>query len=344
VLAAVLLAGCSPTGSIADDAVVGDQLLPADSSTAPAFSERRLTWAQGGTIHYGQETFPDVVPDDITGLVRVPTGFFLRTGSADELVSQVVYWDGKSVTPVAGRAATFEISVDGRYAGWLDYDTTPPTRGGLAAVRVVDLTTGQLVLSSVDGMGEPGTDAEELAELYANAWPHFVGFDSENRAYWSRPHGDPDEVRVDLETGVSEPAMDSSGGFPREMLWRANRGYETLGDGAAELPEPWRDGGYLTPDGQVYVTSTDAGEVAVRLAGQPRRSVPLRTGHPYAWFAGWEDLGAHRIVLRVADTRSGEAGASGWIVVCDLDAARGVPCSEGVKPKGTGPVVFDAGL
>ncbi len=342
VLAVGLLPGCAPSGSVADDAAPGDQLLPAATSTKPPFGEPRLAWAQGRTIHYGDDTFRDVVPRAITGMVRVPTGFFLRVAPDDELTAHVVYWDGQTVTTVAERAVTFEVSADGRYAGWLEYDTSPPTRDGLAVARVVDLTSGQLVLSSVDGMGEPGAD--ELPELYANAWPHFGGFDAENRAYWNRPSGDPDDVRVDLTTGATEPALDSSGGFPREMLWRGNRGYETVGDGAAGLPQPWRDGGYLTPDQQIYVDHSVAGKVAVHRAEQPRTRVPLRTGHRFAWFAGWEDLAAHRIALRVADVRSAERASSGWIVVCDLDATGDVPCSTSVRLKGGSPVVFDVGI
>ena len=343
VLALGLLAGCASSGGAADDAAAGDRVLPAATSAEPRFDEPRLTWAQGRTIHYGRDTFRDVVPDDITGMVRVPTGFFLRVAPDDELASRVLYWDGESVTTVAERVETFEVSADGRYAGWLEYDTRPPTRGGLAVVRVVDLSTGRLALSSVDGMGEPGTPPDELAELYANAWPHFAGFDTENRAYWNRPGGDPDDVRVDLTTGKTQPSLDSSGGFPREMLWRANRGYETLGDGATGLPEPWRDGGYLTTDRQIHVDSSVGGEVAVHRAKQPRTQVSLRTGHRFAWFAGWEDVAAHRIMLRVADVRSAEQGAAGWIVVCDLDA-RDAPCAERVELTGGSPVVFDTGM
>ena len=108
-------------------------------------------------------------------------------------------------------------------------------------------------------------------------------------------------------------------------------------------PQPWRDGGYLTPDQQIYVDDRVAGKVAVHRAEQPRTRVPLRTGHRFAWFAGWEDLAAHRIALRVADVRSAER-ASGWIVVCDLDATGDVPCSTSVRLKGGSPVVFDVGM
>ena len=342
-LAAALLAGCAPPEDVGDDAAAGDRLLPAATSDERPFGKPRLTWAQGGTIHYGDEVFRNVVPADITGLVRVPTGFFLQVGPADDLAPEILYWDGESVTTVAERAATFEVSADGRYAGWLEYDSTPPTRGGLAVVRVVDLTTGRLALSSVEGMGEPGTDPAELAELYSNAWPHFAGFDAEDRAYWNRPSGDPGDVRVDLATGATEPSLDSSGGFPREMLWRAGRGYATVGDGAAGLPRTWREDGYLTPDEEIYVDDR-AGEVAVHRASQPGARVPLRTGHRFVWFGGWEDLAAHRIVLRAADTRAGQSGSSGWIVVCDLDAPGDVPCMDRVRLSGSSPVVLDMGL
>ncbi len=84
-------------------------------------------------------------------------------------------------------------------------------------------------------------------------------------------------MRVDLTTGKTQPCLDSSGGLRREMLWRANRGYETRVT-VPGAPEPWRDGGYLTTDRQIYVDSSVGGES--RCTGPSAAAqVSLRTGH-----------------------------------------------------------------
>lgn len=341
-----LLSGCGGTSVATDDVAVGDRLLPAG---VPRFVEPRLTWAQGRTLHYGDRTFRDVVGRDIVGLLRTPSGFFLSLGDDEEREHHdVVHWDGETVTEVSSSISTFEVSQDGRYAGWLERDPEG-SRGGLAAVRVVDLTTGLAVISTTDGMGDPQDGPDQLAELYANAWPHFAGFDAADRAYWGRAAGDPRDVRRDLvdDPDVDQPGVDDGEGFPRSMLWEGNRGFRALGTAAAGLPESWPPlDGLVTPDGEVLVDEGN-GSVDVYRREAPRRVVRLPTGHRFAWFHGWADLGEHRIVLLARDRDeqghdpAAPDGTTGWIVVCDVDES---VCDERTEVAATRSVVFDDGL
>ena len=350
-LCTVLLPGCGDAGVAPDDVAVGDRLLPAGVSR---FVEPRLTWAQGRTLHYGDQTFRDVVGRDIVGLLRTPSGFFLSMDDGEREHHDVVHWDGETLTEVSSSISTLEVSHDGRYAGWLERDPDG-TRGGLAAVRVVDLDTGLAVISTTDGMGDPQDGPDQLAELYANAWPHFAGFDAADRAYWHRASGDLPDVRRDLVTdpddpedpGVDQPGVDEGEGFPRSMLWEGNRGFRALGDAAAGLPDSWPPlDGLVTPDQDVFVNERN-GSVDVYRREAPRRVVRLPTGHRFAWFHGWADLDEHRIVLLAGDrNEQGHDPAvaddtSGWIVVCDVDES---VCDERTEVIATRSVVFDDGL
>ena len=331
---------------VADDVVEGGRVLPAGSTR---FAEPRLTWAQGRTLHYGDQRFDDVVDRDVLGLLRTPSGFFLRVVSEDDPEHEyddVVHWDGETLTEVSSAISTFEVSRDGRYAGWLERDPDG-SRGGLAAVRVVDLTTGLTVVSTTDGMGDPADGADQLAELYANTWPHFAGFDAADRAYWHRAAGDVTDVRRDPASGDEEPSDDEGEGFPRSMLWEGNRGYRALGLAAAGLPAPWpRLDGLVTPDEEVLVDETN-GVVKVYRETAPRQAVRLPTGHRFAWFHGWADLDQHRIVLLVSDRNESSYDhaapdeTTGWIVTCDVDDAT---CDDGIEVTATHSVVFDDGL
>ena len=341
-----VVSGCGTPPVASDNVAQGDRLLPAGGTP---FAEPRLTWAQGRTIHYGDQSFADVVDRNITGLLRTPTGFFLRVASDGDLLHEyddVVYWNGDTVTEVSSAIPSFEVSVNGKYAGWLERDPDE-SRGGLAAIRVVDLSTGRAVVSTTDGMGDPRDGAEELAELYANAWPNFEGFDALGYAYWRRAAGDIRDVRRDLGSGDEEPGIDDEEGFPRSMLWEGNRGYRALGVAAADLPAPWpRLDGLVTPDREIFVDETN-GSVKVYREGAPRQPVKLPTGHPFAWFRGWADPGEHRIILLVRDRN--EAGhdpaapddSTGWILTCDVDDAT---CGEPLAVKATRSLVFDDGI
>ena len=290
-----------------------------------------------------------MVDSDISGLLRTPSGFFLRIVSDDDPLHEyddVVFWDGDTLTDVASAVASLEVSADGRYAGWLERDPEG-SRGGLAAIRVVDLSTGRAVVSTTEGMGDPGSGTDELGELYANTWPHFAGFDARGDAYWHRAVGDVRNVRRDLATGDEQPGVDEAEGFPSSMLWEGNRGYRALGLAVADLPVPWPAlDGLVTPDEKIFVDETN-GAVKVYREGAPRRAVPLPTGHRFAWFGGWADPDEHRIVLLVRDRK--ESGAdpaapdetTGWILTCDVDAAT---CGEPLPVTATRSLVFDAGL
>ena len=343
---AASLSACGDAPVRADDVAAGDRLLPPGDTR---FAEPRLTWAQGRTLHYGDRRFVDVVERDILGLLRTPSGFFLRVASDDDGLHEyddVVHWDGVVLTKVSAAISSFEVSADGRYAGWLERDPHG-LRGGLAVVRVVDLDTGAAVLSTTEGMGDPEAGADELAELYVNAWPHFAGFDAMDRAYWHRAAGKLADVRLDPATGEEEPGVDEGEGFPRGMLWESNRGYRALGDAAGHLPAFWvqRDG-LVTPDEEVFVDESN-GVVKVYREAAPRRAVRLPTGHRFAWFHGWADRDQHRIVLLVRDRN--ESGfdpavpddTTGWIVTCDVDDAT---CDDGVEVTATRSVVFDDGV
>ena len=330
----------------ADDVAAGDRVLPAGSTR---FAEPRLTWAQGRTLHYGDRRFDDVVDRDVLGLLRTPSGFFLRVVSEDDPLHEyddVVHWDGESLTEVSSAISTFEVSrTAGTPAGWSA--TRDGLRGGLAAVRVVDLDTGAAVVSTTEGMGDPADGADELAELYANAWPHFAGFDATAAPTGTGPPGTSPTCDCDPATGDRGaerrragglPARHAVGGQSRLPGPRRRRGPPPGAVGAERRPGRPRRGGVRRRDQR-------GGEGLPR--ERPAPPVRLPTGHRFAWFHGWADRDQHRIVLLVSDrNESGVDPAvpddtTGWIVTCDVDDAT---CDDGIEVTATRSVVFDDGL
>ncbi len=239
-LIAGALAACATASQVGDGVVVVDRLLPAGGQR---FTEPGSPGRRAATLYYWNTTVADGVDPDIIGLLRTTSGIFLRIESENDPrfeTSDVVYWDGEALSEVSSGVASFEVSADRRYAGWWERDSRA-TRGGLDAIRVVDLATGRAVVRTSEGMGDPAAGADELATLYANAWPNFSGFDAENRVYWHRASVEVEDVRYDLgtgtgtgtgagslRTGTEESGVDQGEGCPRSMLWSADRGYEAL--------------------------------------------------------------------------------------------------------------------
>ncbi|MGN0063479.1 MAG: hypothetical protein ACI379_04500 [Nocardioides sp.] len=90
------------------------------------------------------------------------------------------------VTPLPG---TLRSSVDGRYLAFLHRPTD------VAVAVVVDLGTGQEVVSSSRGMGDPDDDLEDL---YEDATPEVLGV-VDGEAFVATPS---ETLRYDLGTGV----------------------------------------------------------------------------------------------------------------------------------------------
>jgi hypothetical protein len=96
-------------------------LLPRDGHLPPGrsadFFARKVTWAQGSTLHHGDRTC-DVSPSVVHDVEPTSYGVFLRVvrpAHSDRAGDWVLY-DGRTQTPVPGTVYDVEVSPDGRYA------------------------------------------------------------------------------------------------------------------------------------------------------------------------------------------------------------------------------------
>lgn len=180
-MAALLLAaGCSdpadPTGTpdpAPDDAAWATSTEPVEAGG--------LIWASGSVVHLSDGTIVDVGGPITTYVVAGDGVYFTPAGSDDEGTEHSNMTTGHlSFADTEGKVTDTGLTVyveslgsspDGRYLGVIDatsgeeddFSGTPQ-----ATAVIVDLSTGERVVDTTEGMGDPGEDdlAHDYPEIY----------------------------------------------------------------------------------------------------------------------------------------------------------------------------------
>lgn len=148
----------------------GRRILPAAS---PELAGAEVVWAHRARLHV-DDTRIDLGRGRAEELTGSPYGVFVRTVPRGPGPSRWLYATADGVAEVPGRPGAIAVSVDGRYAGWVDRDGPDVPMGPRAELVVVDLETGAETLRSGAGMGDVGDD---LADLYSELDPQVLGFE-----------------------------------------------------------------------------------------------------------------------------------------------------------------------
>ncbi len=199
-----LLAGCGP------DDVGGDG--PEWPASSDPVDTTGLIWATGSTVHLsdgttidtGRTLGPYVVAGD--GVFFTTDAEATGTPAESGPTPSPLYFADRAgaVTDTGVDAYTLSASPDGRYLGLLDLTSGEQDEFGTrqAETVVVDLRTGEEVVRSTAGMGDP--DADDLASLYSEA---VLGVSrvTDDSAYVEAVGA---TYAFDLATGEGEPAPD----------------------------------------------------------------------------------------------------------------------------------------
>jgi hypothetical protein len=297
VLAAVLLASAC-TSADGESAPTDDESWSTSIDAVPA---RGLVWASDGVVHLSDGTTVDTGSALTTYVVAGDGVYFTPADSEDDvdhgnMTTGPLHFadrDGEVVdTGLEVYVESLGSSPDGRYLGLVDA-TSGPEDGfsdyPQATAVVLDLRTGERVVDTTDGMGDP--DEDDLAHDYAETFLS-VRF--------------PDAASAYVE-GLGDHLYSLPGGEVTEVDPIDSPVRSTL-----ERTSP--DGGWTIEDrGKVQVLVSADGEV-----------VRPRTGTPQ-WELGWwlDDS----TVLTVAIGDDGQALASCRVPDggCDVvDAATGL--------------------
>ncbi|QNN53315.1 hypothetical protein [Nocardioides mesophilus] len=275
---------------------------PLGVAGAPRFGESRLTWAQGSTIHYGEQRL-DVGPRVVRTMVRTPYGFFvdLARSRGPYAEATMAFFDGSRTAEVPGDVSSVSVSPDGRYAGWVDRDGPWRPAGRIAEIVVVDLESGAAVVRDHDHMG--GGFGDDLTARYSELEPTFLGFDADGLAYWLDAEGHGTRWRVDPATGekeLVEPDPERRKVQPElgEPYNPSLGPWTWLDHGAVTDDQFSGDRGFLSPDRRFAFGGSRPGRIQVT-AADTGRPVRLDHGHRFSYFAGW--LGEDSFAALVTD-------------------------------------------
>ena len=250
-----------------------------------------IVWAAGRRLQVGERSHR--APARVRELAVGPHGVYYVAGGRlrftdlerDEDVSEFDGFDD------------LVQSHDGRYLGFVDHTTLP------ASAVAYDLQTGAEVARSDAGMGDPD---EDLADLYEDGEPRFLGFD-EAAGYVKG--ADQSVYRLPLDGSEVEELHEHGSGPPLPVLPPPrhgtvdSRGDETSPDGSVVLEETY-DGRWRPVDARTgRPTGTDLGD------GRTRFLV-----------GGWLD--GHTVYGAAGHGRGVTLGKEASIVVCDLQAFR----------------------
>jgi hypothetical protein len=341
VVIALALTACGDVG-VGDR--VGESILPPGEVV---LAQGQVSWAEGSQIHDGDQVF-DLSPLHVTEYRRTQYGFLVRLADSprDGAERSWQFYDGADLVELPGEVRTPEVSPDGRYAGWIDFEGPLREAGRVAKVVVVDLESGLVVFTTSDGMG--GEDGDDLGDRYEELQPTFIGFDEE-WAYWYDASGHGLRTRWNLSTGEVQPAetdMEAEGGigwigFPGD----AYRGWSAPVEGGriTTPDDPSWTPGRVSP-GRDYVVDTSlTGKVAFTDATTGRR-IPIDVGHKFAFFGGWlDDHGFYGLAMEqfaFSFDPDEPDRTRGVIVVCDLAAAT---CRDREETIGTRALTFPTG-
>lgn len=195
ILLALVLTGC------------GDDTDPSGEGSWPPSTDpvdrSGLVYATGDTVHLGDGS--TIGTDSaIEQFVLAGDGVFYVPASDEGTTGPLLLATPDGVTDTGAEAESRSLtpSPDGRYLAFIDLTTGEQDSFGtpVAEAVVVDLATGEEVVRSADGMGDPTGD-DDLRDLYEDASGPEVMAVTEDTAYVATPDG----VRsYDLATGERE--------------------------------------------------------------------------------------------------------------------------------------------
>lgn len=272
------------------------------------FEPGQVTYAQRSTIHVGRRTF-DVSPQLVDSLDWTPYGLFLNlTTDLDNGPFEVAFYDGEAMTPIEDVYGDIVTSPDGELAAWIDRSGPERPAGRVAQAVVVDVSSGEVVFSSAEGMG--GEKGDDLADLYEELPPRVVEL-TDQELVWVNSAGSGTTMRSDLETGETTASDEEQGWYPSTSGYR-----------------------FRSPDGKHRVDATRTGRLKVR----PRQP---DFGHRWQTHGGW--LGDD-VMLVLGQDRYGffpdakrPDKLPGFILACDLSDAS---CDVVERVVGARDVVF----
>lgn len=295
--------------------VVGEQLLPAGTVR---FAPEHLVWAKGSRIHDGGTVLQIEGGRKITWMLRTPYGFFLELGRSYSSGSRIGYFDGRDLTWLREDTGRPTVSPDGRYAGWVDRGGPAIRYGRSYRVRVVDLTTGNLVFETTEGMGQD-------ADLYEEIQASFLGFDDQH-AYWNQVTGPTRRLRVDIATWqqtsvastLDEDGLEIPIGEPYDSL----TGQPVILVNGKPTTSPYGgEIGFVSTDGRFVFNLSTTARLKVTDATTGRRIDPDWGGR-WRGFVGWQDADTFYAALPRtfpwADDLRRPDGVPGRLAACDL--------------------------
>jgi hypothetical protein len=274
-----LLSACTddPGAGGADSWPTTDQPVDADG----------LVWASGSEVHLPDGTTIDT--GDLAGAYVVAgPGVWFASAEPGELEQnrlpelRLATPDGVQDTGVHPGIGSLTTSADGR---WLAFIDRLEEGAGSAEAVVVDLSTGEEVVRSDEGLVPDDTDDADWTDLYEDAPVSVLGV-VDDTAY---VRGLGDVIAHDLSTGEVE-TIDLSGTElveqewfrtlnPEPPLWNADRSWNILEPGFAQpvselesaegeqvttsvpdgAADEWMVGGWVDADTAVAITPTQDG-------------------------------------------------------------------------------------
>jgi len=170
------------------------------------FAERKVTYAAGSEIHYGEQTI-SVAPVKVHAFVQVTNGFGIVT--ADH---EVFFADGDTVTKISMAGAPYGtlIASDDEAAvfGWADLSTD-----GEATFYAYDSATGE-AKSTVRPAAKPGEYGEfDIPRVSAVDGANLYVVDSEGTKRWNLETGKVDKLKAGVTDRWLADAEDGWLGF-----------------------------------------------------------------------------------------------------------------------------------
>ena len=217
---ALLAAGCGGSGSAEEGGPSADDAAAWARSTDPV-AAGGLVWATDDVVHLSDGTTVDVGQPMTTYVVAGDGVYFTPADDGDTRHGNMTTGplrfadrDGEVVdTGLTVYVESLGASPDGRYLGLVDATSGP--RDGFsdhpqAIAVVLDLTTGDRVVDTTDGMGDPDEDdlahdypETDLSVRFPGSGSAFVeGLDED--VLYALPSGEGDAVDA-LDAGVRSP-------------------------------------------------------------------------------------------------------------------------------------------
>lgn len=270
----LLTAACSDGGAIAEGTW--------PTTDDPAATDG-LIWASGSTVHLPDGSTVDTGERPAGAYVVAGAGVWFASAQPEELEGnelpelRVATPDGVEDLGVHPGIGTLTTSADGR---WLAFIDRLDDGAGAAEAVVVDLTTGEEVVRSSDGLLPSDTDGADWTDLYEDAPVGMLGV-VDDTAY---VRGLDSLVTYDLATGKGSSSALDWEAIRASEWWQSLHRTAPLGnaDRSWQIP-PQRFG--ATP----VLESADGERVTTALSAAS--TVPDVTGPPLdEWsVGGWVD-------------------------------------------------------